>query len=264
MYAPLKKSYLTQGYHSGKAVDLGWISLGLTYPPIYAFWDGVVAEVWFEKYAGGHCVATIHPYSNTQEILTLNGHLHRVDVKKGQKIYGDQVIGLGGRTGRVTGLHLHYETWIVPKGYRFNWRTYFKEDRKKYIVSPYGLMNWQNTNSRKLGDLKMYNMDYSFQGKAKTSSKILRMRTQPNLSSLTVGHMPPEALCVGKVIGKIDGYEWVAIIHNHRIVFVASNFVTIEPNTKTVEVVKEIVKEVEKPFNELFEKNGLKVTVSKG
>lgn len=261
MYAPLKRSYLTRGFHSGKAIDLGWISLGLRTPRIHAFDDGVVADVWFERNAGGNCIAIIHPYSDTQEILTLYAHLHTVGVVKDERVFGDMVIGLGGTTGVSTGPHLHFEKWIVPKGYKFDRNNYFRSDKLKYSVSPYAVINWQNTDSRKLGDLKMYNMDYSFQGKAKTASSILRMRTQPNLSSLAIGHMPKEALCVGKVVGKIDGHEWYGIIHNHRIVFVAAGFVTVEPNTKIV--TKEVIKEVEKPFKETFERNGLVVTAEK-
>ena len=261
MYSPLKRAYLTQGHHVGKAIDLGWISLGLVNPPIHSFDDGIVAEVWFERNAGGNCVTIIHPFSETQELLTLYGHLHRVDVVKGQQVFGDMIIGLGGRTGKVSGPHLHYEVWLVPKGYKFDKSNYFRTDRAKYIIDPFPLINWNGTDSRKLGDTKMYNIDYSHQGKATTNSTVLRMRTQPNLSSLTVGHMPRQAQCVGKVVGKIDGHEWVAIVNNHRIVFVAASFVKIEPNTKTVEVIKTV--EVEKPINITTTIEGVSISIKR-
>ena len=261
MYSPLKRSYLTQGYHVGKAIDLGWISLGLVNPPLHSFDDGIVAEVWFERSAGGNCVTIIHPFSDTHEILSLYGHLHRVDIVKGQKVFGNQEIGLGGRTGVASGPHLHYELWIVPKGYKFDKSNYFRTDRARYITDPFPLINWNGTDSRKLGDTKMYNIDFSFQGKATTTSTVLRMRTQPNLSSLTVGHMPRQAQCVGKVVGKFDGYEWVAIIHDNRIVFVASSFVKVEPNAKTVEVIKTV--EVEKPINISTTIDGVSISIQK-
>lgn len=40
---------------------------------------------------------------------TLYAHLHRVNVKRGQIIDAGEVIGTMGRTGRATGVHLHFE-----------------------------------------------------------------------------------------------------------------------------------------------------------
>jgi hypothetical protein len=41
-------------------------------------------------------------------IYSLYAHLSRIDVKKGDVVRNDQVIGLAGATGRVTGPHLHW------------------------------------------------------------------------------------------------------------------------------------------------------------
>ena len=73
--------------------------------------------------------------------------------------------------------------------------------------------------------------------------------------------MPKEAVCVGKVIGKIDGHEWVAIINDNRIVFVASSFVKVEPNAKTVEVIKTV--EVEKPINISTTIDGVSISIQR-
>jgi len=47
-------------------------------------------------------------------LKTRYGHLHKILVKKGQKIKFRQRIGLLGSTGRSTGAHLHYE--VVFRG----------------------------------------------------------------------------------------------------------------------------------------------------
>jgi hypothetical protein len=41
-------------------------------------------------------------------IYSLYAHLSRIDVKKGDLVKNDQVVGLAGATGRVTGPHLHW------------------------------------------------------------------------------------------------------------------------------------------------------------
>lgn len=261
MFAPLKRGYVTQGHHLGKAIDIGWVSLNLVNPPILSFDDGIVADVWFERNAGGNCVTIIHPHSETEEIMTLYAHLHSVSVKPGESVFGGQEIGLGGRTGVVTGAHLHYEVWLVPKGYKFNRSNYFRGDRAKYSVDPFPLIIGDGIDARGKGVFMSYKVDDYFQGKAKTTSKVLRMRTQPSLSALSVGHMPSELPVVGRVLGKIDGYTWIQVKFQGRILFVASEFVTIESNDKTVEVTK--IVEVEKPININTVVDGIEISIKK-
>ncbi len=45
-------------------------------------------------------------------IVTKYGHLHEINVKRGQKIKRGDVIGLLGNSGRTTGPHVHYEVKI--------------------------------------------------------------------------------------------------------------------------------------------------------
>ena len=63
----------------------------------------VVVAGWCGGY--GQCVTIDHGGG----VLTLYGHLSRIDVAPGQALGQGQSIGLVGSTGRSTGPHLHYE-----------------------------------------------------------------------------------------------------------------------------------------------------------
>lgn len=43
-----------------------------------------------------------------QGLISMFCHLSKIDVEKGQTIRQGQLIGLVGKTGRVTGAHLHW------------------------------------------------------------------------------------------------------------------------------------------------------------
>ena len=55
-------------------------------------------------YYEGNCVVVDHGLG----LYTLSMHLSRIDVKEGQQVEKDQLLGLSGATGRVTGPHLHW------------------------------------------------------------------------------------------------------------------------------------------------------------
>jgi nucleoid-associated protein YgaU len=65
-------------------------------------------------YSGyGNCVVIRH-YNG---IETLYGHLSKLKVKVNQQVKAGDVIGLGGRTGRASCNHLHFETRFQGKAF---------------------------------------------------------------------------------------------------------------------------------------------------
>lgn len=73
--------------------------------PIFATADGIVSKVFYD-YGYGNVVMIKHPPFN---FYTLYAHLALPLAKSGQKIKKGDMIGYMGSTGRVTGVHLHYE-----------------------------------------------------------------------------------------------------------------------------------------------------------
>ncbi|MBD3374972.1 peptidoglycan DD-metalloendopeptidase family protein [candidate division KSB1 bacterium] len=82
--------------------------------PVYATADGVVTDV-VERYKPnvgyGKMVEVDHGYG----LVTKYAHLHKILVKKGQKITRHTIVGQVGDTGRSTGPHLHYEVVLEGK-----------------------------------------------------------------------------------------------------------------------------------------------------
>ncbi|MDP4290244.1 MAG: M23 family metallopeptidase [Bacteroidota bacterium] len=67
--------------------------------------DGVVRMA---RYYGGYGNAVVVRHFNGLE--TLYGHLAKISVKVNELVHAGDLIGLGGRTGRATTDHLHFET----------------------------------------------------------------------------------------------------------------------------------------------------------
>ncbi len=78
--------------------------------PLYATADGVVTSAgWGSGY--GRLVKIQHEFG----IETRYAHLSRIRVKVGQRVSRGQRIGDMGASGRVTGVHLHYEVRVGGK-----------------------------------------------------------------------------------------------------------------------------------------------------
>lgn len=74
---------------------------------VHAAAGGIVAMVR-DLFYTGNTVIIDHGYG----VMTVYAHLSRVRVHEGQRLTRGQLIGLSGKSGRVTGPHLHWQTVI--------------------------------------------------------------------------------------------------------------------------------------------------------
>lgn len=88
--------------------------------PVYAAGDGRVTRAGYSK-ANGNYVVISHGGQYTTKYL----HLHKRNVKKGQRVKQQQIIGSVGSTGYATGPHLHYE--FLVNGVHRNPRTVLRK-----------------------------------------------------------------------------------------------------------------------------------------
>lgn len=72
--------------------------------------EGVVSKVVRHQYAGLYI-----EIDHGSKYKTRYLHLNKAFVKKGQKVNRNQLIALSGKSGRVTGAHLHYELHVNGK-----------------------------------------------------------------------------------------------------------------------------------------------------
>ena len=98
------------GYRSDPILGFGKRHTGMDFAcppgnPIYATGDGVVVKAADERKGYGRHVEIDHGFG----YKTRYAHLSRIDVAEGQTVRRGDCLGLSGRSGRVTGPHLHYE-----------------------------------------------------------------------------------------------------------------------------------------------------------
>lgn len=78
---------------------------------IRAAFDGEIVKSEFNSSGYGNYVVIAHD----KKTETLYAHLSKCLVKAGTHVVAGQPIGLGGRSGRATGVHLHFEVHIDGK-----------------------------------------------------------------------------------------------------------------------------------------------------
>lgn len=270
MREPLDKGYLTQTFHKDHlAFDIGWISdIGKNkLPPLYAVDDGEIAVSGFSNSTGaGYFVGLFIPSGNPNyKYLAHYAHNAKNAVKTGDKVKKGQVIAYGGNTGNSSGEHVHFEIWKVPIDFKFNGYGY-ASDRKKYAIPPSDLINFKGIRGNGKATIYGYDETPLTNTKAVALSEKLNMRDYPSTKAFSAGYMPNELKAVA-ITTKVHGYEWVKCEYNDRYVYVAKDYVELkgacDPIIIEKEVIKEVIKEVDRPFKEVFERNGITVTIER-
>jgi murein DD-endopeptidase MepM/ murein hydrolase activator NlpD len=105
---PVANPVINRGFYVGrkkKRDHLGLDLKGKKNDNIYAAHDGFVvyAGQKFRGYGKMMIVEYDHSWA------TLYGHMNKFKAKTGQEVKAGQLIGYMGRTGRATGVHLHFE-----------------------------------------------------------------------------------------------------------------------------------------------------------
>ncbi len=108
--------YKTRKFHYG--MDFS----GTTGIEIYATGDATVVRVRKSRRGYGNQITLDHGYG----YQTSYSHLHKIMVRKGQKVKRGEAIGLMGSTGKSTAPHLHYE--VVKDGRKVNPIYFFYND----------------------------------------------------------------------------------------------------------------------------------------
>lgn len=78
--------------------------------PIIASNDGVVVIARKRYYAGGSVVI-----DHGEGVYSAYYHLSKINVKVGDTIEQKQIVGLSGKSGRVTGAHLHFSIMLLAQ-----------------------------------------------------------------------------------------------------------------------------------------------------
>lgn len=110
---PVDSFIVSQGYnffHPG--IDLATIKG----TPVYPIMEGSVVLINYGRFGYGNHVLVDH--GNGRQ--SLYAHLAKIEVKEGEKVTFDSILGLIGSTGKSTGPHLHLQifdngNWINPR-----------------------------------------------------------------------------------------------------------------------------------------------------
>lgn len=103
---PVSKIRITQNFEPAKnprhkGIDIG----GYRGMPITASKDGRVIYTGHAFHGYGNMVLIEHD----GQLATLYAHLQKIKIRQGSTVKAGTLIGLMGRTGHATGVHLHFE-----------------------------------------------------------------------------------------------------------------------------------------------------------
>ncbi len=114
---PLKSGRMTSPFGNRKSpFSSGWkmhrgVDIGAKYgTEVYSSSHGKVINVEYHATYG-----KVVDIRHNKDVVTRYAHLSHVNVKEGQRVTAETVIGKVGATGRATGPHLHYEIIVNNK-----------------------------------------------------------------------------------------------------------------------------------------------------
>lgn len=190
---------------------------------IYAIADGVVASV--QKSNGGSVANAIQIHHTDiitgKKVITRYYHLASFadGIKKGKEVKKGDIIGIEGKTGNATGSHLHFEFWICPTDYKFNYK-----DVAKYAVDPLDYLYLHNGqvcvhdpknkvkkvpsfNEVPLPDISVFEC---------LRSDALNYRTAPEINKNNLVGLLPEGEYQAFSTCENEGYTWVKFNFNEK------------------------------------------------
>jgi len=133
--------YRGKRFHYGIDVDL------VTGDTLYAAFDGIVRYAQFNSGGFGNLLVIRH-YNGLE---TFSAHLDKIFVSPNQDVKAGDPIGLGGKTGRAYGDHLHFEIRFMGNAidpeYIIDFKNKRLRDENLYIHA--GLFDYRATNTSK-------------------------------------------------------------------------------------------------------------------
>lgn len=203
---PVNYIGITQYCSAGHpAIDIGWHTPD---PPVYAAAEGTVCAAARDVDGANYVVIRHENAVEGKLAYTLYWHLASFRVKAGQKVQQGEKIGVMGRTGNASGVHLHFEFWVAPKSY-VKWalkdKSRFAADPQKYVYCyPDQKIGTTTKNVRKY--TPKAKPDKAETGAAGAAAHTAGMK-------LTLGNVPLYASASAKTAaGRADGvyYTWDA------------------------------------------------------
>jgi len=249
-------------YHYG--VDFGWHNY--QGEPVYAIIDSKVSYVGYDNSLGNYIVFTYDKENNT--IIYRFFHLRdKPKFKIGETVKRGQQVGIMGTTGYSTGVHLHFEYWICPKGYKYR-----NEDKVKYAKNPLDycyLFETQEVNSddqnkviKVVGTSLKTERDKT-KNQIEIVEKLLRCRNNVGTNSTILGYIDLGIYDFSDV-KENNGYKWYKI-DNDKWVAGIDDYVNIYDKSDNVEDInqdKNINEETSTEENNTFDLNNYNEFIS--
>ncbi len=189
MRYPVNYIGISQGFHSGKCIDLGWSvnTLGSN-QPVYACESGTILKIEVQP-KGGNVIYILHDNG----MVSCYAHLanNSILVKKNEKVVMGQQIALMGNTGSdATGNHLHFGLFankdVIYKDSTINPFEYL-------LVYPDQVVG-EGTLVRYAGNLKFYSANLDVRYVFNVGYEGLNVRKGPSLNDEVVELIPVAAM----------------------------------------------------------------------